>query len=581
MPVTPKQIDAVLKDKSVSFHRLYAPESQRWFVDFVLDTDLSNGVNEADATKNCKELAQKVRALFSTLDAWKLKDPIKTEKPTHLQVWDRRLVEIVYGVAAQEPKILTERGYLDFIVRRRLRTVVRMQGYVNDNAKSGFRGYVTYPGECRQSEIRVCDDAKALWTHPTPFRVDAATTPEIAIAALYSTAHPNTTPTTSSCTFGTTGGDHIDLCKSNKFDCSHAVISISLDALLEAADPGVFLSAVQASVSDPGYVSIRFPAPPGTPHVFWRPNGSKQVFERTQIPAPQFDPASGDAKTPARLDLQNGDHVYIRNLPLFVAVSPDPEDVWQGEHSIVVQCGSRTFKDGMGFLFSGHGLVEVTLIYMMRDFNDKLNTALSRAAKLGGLFLDTKRSPGVLPPGVTAISQPSPHDVLNRDATAMIPVLCYELTLDNVKFDLYDDLGSSSPTPDKATYPFSQLFVLEHLAPPLHEFAFAVVGTRQQALDRGFRTRACVTFRRTETLAPNQNAYDSRVWTIPYEGEDGNETKCDVFSRAGKPPIVELKEMPIHPFKRLNATGSEIIVIRPKVDMTPAYVQALKADKAY
>jgi hypothetical protein len=42
-----------------------------------------------------------------------------------------------------------------------------------------------------------------------------------------------------------------------------------------------------------------------------------------------------------------------------------------------------------------------------------------------------------------------------------------------------------------------------------------------------------------------------------------------------------MKEMPIHPFKRLNTTGSEIIVIRPKVDMTPAYVDALKTDKAF
>ena len=208
MAATSKQIDAILKDKGVKFHSLYANESQRWFVDFVLDAELKNGATIAAATATCKKLIADILPLLATLSTWALKDPIQTEKPKHLDVWSDRLVEIVYGVAAEAPAILSQSNYLGFIVRRRLRTVVRMQGYVNDPGGAWRRGYVTYQGDCRLGTTRVCEEATTLWSPATPFTVAAGQTAVDAVTALFEQSHPD--PAASECAFNpvTNTGPH-------------------------------------------------------------------------------------------------------------------------------------------------------------------------------------------------------------------------------------------------------------------------------------------------------------------------------------------------------------------------------------
>ena len=44
--------------------------------------------------------------------------------------------------------------------------------------------------------------------------------------------------------------------------------------------------------------------------------------------------------------------------------------------------------------------------------------------------------------------------------------------------------------------------------------------------------------------------------------------------------LLELKDMPVLPFKRLNPAGSEVLILRPLVDLTPSYLTALAADGA-
>jgi hypothetical protein len=57
-----------------------------------------------------------------------------------------RRVEILYGLIATDPKLAdaANAAYLDFMARRRYRSIERMQLFVNPNG----RGYFRYPDTC-------------------------------------------------------------------------------------------------------------------------------------------------------------------------------------------------------------------------------------------------------------------------------------------------------------------------------------------------------------------------------------------------------------------------------------------------
>jgi len=259
-----------------------------------------------------------------------------------------------------------------------------MDYYVNPN----YQGYFRYPKRCSPtSGYQVNTDARGHWD---PYNINGRTyfelenptgtnDPATAIEKLFKKYRK------------------ADRCDGNLLDCSRVLTIVLMDTLREAKHENKLLKKIGSKrVRN---IGIYHPFPFGTNTYFLDDKTSEALFERLIVPVK---------------DLQIGDHVYIYNHGLYKKFHAGAS--WQGEHSLVYLFGNKNYKSSSGYLFGGHGK-EGTLYKFYTDFLKELKTSVSRAYKIGKIYLQYRQS------GDTSL----PSSVMQKGSA----------TLNGVTYDLY------------------------------------------------------------------------------------------------------------------------------------------------
>jgi hypothetical protein len=134
-----------------------------------------------------------------------------------------------------------------------------------------------------------------------------------------------------------------------------------MESLLEAKDPDRLLKNLASRGTS--YLIIHQLGFAPSPNFYSDPIG-EGVMQKVGTPA---------------VDLQNGDHVYIFNHPLYKTFRPTGS--WRGEHALVYSVGDRNYRSKDGFVFGGHGK-DGTLFQFYDAFLSELKSHLAIARQL-------------------------------------------------------------------------------------------------------------------------------------------------------------------------------------------------------
>lgn len=374
-----KKLIAEIVSDSKNFELSLHDKGRVWFVDQLIRSLESTVPPTPDAQipARVREIVIKTKALVAAKEAIPLKIPLeRTHKSWHGSTRPRR-IEAIYGVIAADPSLVEPAAdkYLDLAIRRRYRTIARMELWVSFPL-------VRYP-DAMCNTYKINNDAEPHWDVALPLALpNGGDLPRWTLKTAPASVVPAveklwTTPVAS--------------CDGNVLECATAMTTVLIDSLLETRDPNAFLRAVHARA--PLYLAI------------CNPTGDLPNFVQDDDPRRVFTTTHGSID-----DLQIGDYVYVFNHPLYLVF--EPGGFFSGEHAVVTGCFNR--DPLKGFEISGHGVPPKTIHALHQDLLKHLQTTMDRLFVIAAAFLDFIKAP-VAAPDVIFHQQPvmvgdQPHD---------------------------------------------------------------------------------------------------------------------------------------------------------------------------
>jgi hypothetical protein len=506
------------------FDTNYPVGSRGWFVDRLARVFDAQGMSDADIETHVTDVLTKARALVKTKRAFKIGLPFGKAVAT---INLGRYVEILYGAIAWHPDFIdpVNSDLLDFIARRRMRSVARMQWWVNPNHKGYFRYFYTCPAD---ETWRVNVDAQTYWQspssgdYPITLKRPGGVTPDLktAVSKIWiAKSKP---------------------CDGNLLDCATTASTVMMDSLFEAKDRGTLLAKVDSK--NPTNLAIN--------HV----NSGPDDFFVTDTSA------EGLFTKENRLvgDLEVGDHAYIFNHPLYKVFKPTGS--WSGEHSLVFNAGDRSIKQ-KGILFGGHG--KIGTVYDFYDaFLRELQTDLHRAYRIGAIFLAWMDSGKTLFPGkVTTTSE-----TVEVDGTPNVP---YELSVFTVSYAYNNYM---KPATKKGLAKNSETgFVIAYFS-SLHRFYISRKKTKAGAIADGIVTTSALLQQDTTVI---ESDFDPVNWKVVYFDNSTNDKKRYALYQKVKTKLtfkpLTIEELFESPFYKEDPKKEEIATTTPRVDLSAAY----------
>ncbi|MEU1268503.1 hypothetical protein [Streptomyces sp. NPDC005799] len=528
---------------AVNFHKNYAARGREWFIDRLIREMEAEIPTPSDAviTSKVTEVVTKSKAVVKGKENYSLGIKLGSSLA---KIQAGRRIEILYGIIASHSALVEPANgdMLDWIARRRLRGVTRMDFYVNPNTQ----GYFRYPDRCPAAKgvWRLNVDAQPFWgslagsdtpapgIYYFPLKRPAGGDPDYlkAISKVF-TAKENA-------------------CDGNLVDCGLACGAVLLDTLVEAKDAPKLLKKVDSR--GPKSLGIHSTTRE-TPESMILDTGTEGLFER--------GPVLVD-------DLQVGDHAYIFNHPLYKVFKPTGS--WTGEHSLVYGCGDRGVRSRKGIYFGGHGK-EGTVYDFYDDFLAELQTHLHRSYRIAAIFLNFKKNGSPAPSISDATTWTSPDG-------STVP-------LDLHQFDVgfrYRDF-QKTPTKAKSQPEISETgFAIGHF-PTLNVFLIAKPRKIIEIVAANDFPEA-IPFERPGPNPGGPAQFEPTDWKIVYKDRSTNADKhYDLFTRAkGKLTFqpLTIDELFDSPFAKPDPKKEEILATRPRVDTSAAYLSFLRTNGA-
>ena len=331
MALTETQKVKIITDlgTTANFESTFSRVNRNWFVRHMIDYYASTGVADTAIRGSVQTFITTCKTIVNSKKNFIIGVPF-TAKLLRSKL--SRRVEIIYGALAAKPELAvgTNANFLDFIIKRRFRTVMRMDYFVNPNSQ----GYFRYPHTCSTAignQYKVNDDATSFWQSFNSgwngifFRLTPpASNPVLNFEKLFILKRIS--------------------CQGNLLDCARVLSILFMDTLFEASNKNTLLSFLVAKpdtnipisgggTSHNSYVGICHPNDLPNSH-FITDNTNESLFSKLDIPA---------------TDLQVGDHIYIYNHPLYKVFIPNGS--WRGEHALVYDLMDRNYKSQNGFMF--------------------------------------------------------------------------------------------------------------------------------------------------------------------------------------------------------------------------------------
>jgi len=557
-----KKIVADLAE-AANFDSNYADEDRRWCVGKLASVYSAQGVADANIESTVKTLLVKAKTLVKAKRDFKIGVKLDAKRAATERAALARRVEILYGLIATDPTLVdtANNSMLDFIARRRYRTIERMSLFVNPNG----RGYFRYPDTCKTNYTlgrwhwKINETAKTYWEPLNPPL-------DIPIWMRNPPATPAVFDPVKA--VGTLFTQKDDPCKGNLLDCATTMNIVLMDSLLEANDPGVFMTALANKTKI--YLSVIHVNPP----VITQP----EAFFLTDPSAEALFTKGGAALD----DLQVGDHVYIRNHLLYKTLRPTGS--WSGEHALVTDCGNRKIDSDKGFKFMGHGMPHGgetgAIPRFYKGLLAEINTYLHRTFRLAAIFLNYLDSGKMVPP------QTKVQHVTQDETDANGVTFTVDYYLFDVDFT-YNDHMSKPPTGTKVATKSEHGFVVGHSVTNkqfmLHHRRTLADATGDGVIDH----KAGILFQPDPTpdTAP-KNDNDPVGWNLIYLDADGtSELNYTLFKRSsvGKglsAVLLDMADLYTEPLARVGGAGSDVFTTRPRVSLDATYISFLKTKKA-
>jgi hypothetical protein len=561
----PKKRKSLVKSLAVAknFISEYTEPNFRWFIDKVIRgfEGQSPTPSDSEIEQKTRQVIQKAKAVVAAKRDFKADLPLNKKNSATERANRSRRVEILYGLIGFNPDLVetANQGLLEFIAKRRYRTIGRMQFFVNPNG----RGYFRYPDTCESNfdhghyHWRVNESAKTHWE-------PLVTNQDVPIWMKKPPDPPNTFDPVVA--IGKLFKSEKDPCEGNLLDCATTMNVVLMDSLLEASDPKTFLN--ELANRGPIYLSIVHVNPPVGP----QPEGFFLID-----PSPNALFAKG---TVPQEDLQIGDHVYIRNHQLYQTLLPAGS--WRGEHALLTDCGNRKLDSDKGYKFMGHGMphggVTGSIPRFYKGLLSEINTLLYRCYRIAGIFLFYMKS------NKTSI----PANKVQHQQQTLTDPNGVSLTVDFYFFDVafsYNDFDSKPPPGKKVATKSEHGFVVAHCVSTSQFFLHHRKTIAKAIADGVFDKRAGILFERTNPPSPGEELYDPVEWNLIFIDTDGQTAlNYELFAKKGnttKMVPLEMWELYTEPLARPDPNKpDEVATTRPKVDTSAAYISFLTAKKA-
>jgi hypothetical protein len=387
MALTDAQKLQIISTNSVAanFDTSYSQTNREWFVRHMIQHYVSNGIVDANIESTVSSFIQTCKNIVLTKKNFTISIAFSA---TILRITLNRRVQIIYGALAAKPDLAqtANSNFLDFIIKRRFRSVMRMDYFVNPNTQ----GYFRYPSSCSTAAVgnqyKVNNDATPFWT-PFVYAGD--------LFFKITTGPPVGPPSGAVLSIEKLFTRKGRPCEGNLLDCARVLSAVLMDSLFEATNKNTLLNFLNAKpdftitpVGSPTerhpYLAVSHPNT-DTDASFITDSTFESLFSKTNIIA---------------ADLQVGDHLYIYNHPLYKTFSPHGD--WSGEHALVYDMGDRNYTTSSGFFFGGHGK-EGTLYQFYSAFLQKLKTNLERVYKIAKIHLEFRQT-GPITDGINFFS---------------------------------------------------------------------------------------------------------------------------------------------------------------------------------
>jgi hypothetical protein len=354
-----------------NFELSLSDEGRRWFVDRLIRS-LETGTPptpDAGIPAKVRAVVGATKTIATAKAAIKLKIPLETShKGWHGTTHPRR-IEVIYGAIAADPSLADAANdkQLDLVIRRRYRSIARMELWVNGG---GATPLFQYPDDTCTA-LRINASAVPLWNVATPHSDSSGRTlPRWTIK----TAAASVVPAVEKL-WDAPGA----ACQGNVLECATAMSTVLMDSLLESRDSNVLLRALHAR--GPQYLAICNPTLGDAVPNFVLDGDARRVFDTRHI---------------AMDDLQVGDYVYVWNHALYPVFKPF--GAWSGEHALVV--AARTRDQLNGFRVSGHGVGPKTIAMLHAELLALLQSVQDALYVVGSQFLEFLEA-GTSEPDVT------------------------------------------------------------------------------------------------------------------------------------------------------------------------------------
>ncbi len=375
-----------------------AEDFYRWVIErIILHRKRIGASNETDQVAQVLEDMRSIA--FSDLQRWQATTQASLGSFDEARYKDLAYLsnreEIAYSVMAMTPEFITDHtAYRDWIIERRFRALIRLREYANRDASPGV-GHFFYRHAChnpaRNKTWHVNEAAELYWgfgnkersKHPFILSSLGQVDPERAIDLLF-TVKP--------------------ACYANLFDCAFTAVTMLLDSLMSAKDPGHLFKSMTAlqptTLLKENYVAIDHP---DSTWVHYSRAARDYYKNKGAVPAYHMitDKQNNSLFTWKVItldELQTGDRTYIYNHPLYLTF--EPTGAWRGEHSFVWSLRSRKRAD---IRFEGFGMEDKSITDLYKEHIADLNTRLNILQRMTAIHLGSlarQRAGTALPLGV-------------------------------------------------------------------------------------------------------------------------------------------------------------------------------------
>jgi hypothetical protein len=548
MALTETQKVAIISalGSNVHFNREYSQINRNWLIRHMIEYYSAHGVADGVVRSTVQTFLTTCKTIVDSKQNFTIGVPFGA---AIVRAKKARRVEILYGALAANPdlSVSANANLLDFIVKRRYRSVMRMDYFVNPNGQ----GYFRYPGTCSTSggNYQVNIDATAYWKRYAMqyFKTLTPPAPLLPIINIEKLFIRKSLP-----------------CEGNLLDCARVLTVVFMDSLFESHDKNVLLPYL---VAKPDFT---YPVPGSSPVVtvnfaylgichpheepivqFITDKSAEGLFSKSTIP-------------PA--DLQVGDHVYIYNHPLYKVFNPNGS--WRGEHALVYDLNDRNYRSRNGFLFGGHGK-EGTLYQFYSAFMQELKTHIERTYAIAKVHLEFRQT-GVISDGTHTI--PGGTVIISTTITGT-KIFEYHKT---ISYTDYENRGRTRT---------QSQFVIAHMNGQPYLFRIDKETTTAALIAKGQLTDPIPLKRRTDP-APGSSStddYNPEFYSIVYRKPSSTTDELyDLFQRVSsriRLKQIDITELFADPFMVTPGT-SNLITTQPRSDASAAYQTFLRAHSA-